>query len=66
MTWKVTYLPNTFMITALIGFLFSALFIMPRSMTWGFTMLLFFSVMFIASFISVVYGPVVREQMPRR
>ena len=59
MKWEnVAPLPSTFLLAAIVGFLISAIYIMPRSTNWGFTFLIFFAVMFISSFISVAHGPV--------
>ena len=45
------------MLTSIIGFLISAFYILPSSKTWGFTFVLFFTLMFIASLISMTYAP---------
>ena len=55
---KVTPLPGSFMITAIVGFFISVVYVFPRSANWGFTFTLFFILMFIASMISVSYAPV--------
>jgi hypothetical protein len=49
------YVPLTsgFMLTSIIGFMVSTLFVMKLSVSWGFTFSLFFVVMFIASVISM-------------
>jgi len=62
---KIAPLPETFMIAAIVGFLITAFLIAPKNTTWGFTLLIVFAVMFIASFISMTKGPVV-EEMHRR
>ncbi|MBD3354777.1 hypothetical protein GF361_02220 [Candidatus Woesearchaeota archaeon] len=54
---RVAPLPTSFMIVSIVGFLVSAYLI--TDISWKFTMLLFFAVMFIASFISMNKGPVV-------
>ena len=54
---KIVPLKHTFMVTAIAGFLISAFFITPRSLTWGLTLVIFFATMFIASFISMTYAP---------
>lgn len=51
-------LSGSFMAVSIIGFLLSAYLIMPKSNTWGFTMLIFFATMFIAAYISMVKGPI--------
>ena len=49
------YVPLTsgFMLTSIIGFMVSTLFVMKLSVTWGFTFSLFFIVMFISSVVSM-------------
>ena len=46
-----------YMLTSLVGFMISAFYIMPNSKTWGFTFVLFFTLMFVASLISMTYAP---------
>ncbi len=52
---NTNYVPLTsgFMLTSIIGFLVSVYFVMDLSATWGFTFALFFTIMFIASIISM-------------
>ncbi len=50
---KYAHLSAGFMLTSIIGFLVSALFVMPISESWGFTFALFFTIMFVASIISM-------------
>lgn len=57
--YKVAPLTASFMIASIVGFLISAFMITEPS--WKFTLQLFFAVMFIASFISMTKGPVVKE-----
>ncbi|MBI2649984.1 hypothetical protein HYX04_01580 [Candidatus Woesearchaeota archaeon] len=45
------------MLTSIVGFLVSAFYILPNSTTWGFTFVLFFTLMFVASMISMTYAP---------
>lgn len=42
-----------FMLTSILGFLVSVLFVMQYSVTWGFTFALVFVIMFIASVVSL-------------
>ena len=58
---KIVPLHGSFMITAIVGFIISALYVYSMSKTWGFTFMLFFSAMFIASIISMTYAPVMPE-----
>ncbi|HJN56882.1 MAG: hypothetical protein QF436_01970 [Candidatus Woesearchaeota archaeon] len=50
-------LTGGFMVTSMVGFLISAIYVFPRSRTWGFTFSIFFMLMFVASMISMTYGP---------
>ena len=55
--FNVAPLSGAFMITSIVGFLISAFYIMPNSNKWGFTFVLFFTLMFIAAMISMTYSP---------
>jgi len=57
-TWKPAPLSSSFMLTAMLGFIISAVWILPQSLNWGITFMLFFSLMFIASAISTTHAPV--------
>ena len=50
-------LTGGFMVTSMVGFLISAIYVFPKSNTWGFTFTIFFTLMFVASMISMTYGP---------
>ena len=54
---NIAPLSGGYMITSIVGFLISAFYILQHSLTWGFTFVLFFSLMFIASLISMTYAP---------
>ena len=54
---NIATLSGGFMITSIVGFLISAFYILPNTKTWGFTLVLFFTLMFIASIISMTYSP---------
>ena len=54
---NVAPLSAGYMLTSIVGFLISAFYVMPKSNTWGFTFVLFFTLMFIASLISMTYAP---------
>jgi len=60
---KAAPLPTSFIIVSIVGFLASAYLV--SDLSWKFTMLLFFAVMFIASFISMSKGPVVEEKVKK-
>ncbi len=55
---KVAPLSSSFMLTAMVGILISGVYVYPKDPTWGFTFLVFFVLMFIASIISMTYAPV--------
>ena len=55
---NVAPLSAGFMLTAIVGFLVSVFFVVPQlSQRWGFTLVLFFVLMFVASIISMTYAP---------
>ena len=54
---NVAPLKGGYMITSIVGFIISALYVFPRSDNWGITFVIFFSLMFVASLISMTYGP---------
>ena len=56
MAVKIAPLSSSFMIVAIVGFLLTAFLI--KDLSWKFTLLLFFAVMFIAAFISMTRAPV--------
>jgi len=55
--FNVAPLSGGFMLTSIIGFLISVMYVYPQSPTWGFTFGGFFVLMFIAAMISMTYGP---------
>ncbi|MEK6868983.1 MAG: hypothetical protein AABX74_02040 [Nanoarchaeota archaeon] len=57
MLQNVAPLKGGFMITSMVGFLISAIYVYNASPRWGFTFALFFALMFVASLISMTYGP---------
>ena len=60
---KVAPLHGSFMATSIVGFIISALYIYRQlgNKTWGFTFMLFFAAMFIASIISMTSSPSMPE-----
>ncbi len=60
---KVVPLHGSFMVTAIVGFIISTLYIYRQlgNKTWGFTFMLFFALMFIASIISMTSAPIMPE-----
>ena len=55
--YNIAPLSGGYMITSIVGFIVSAFYISPKSATWGFTLVLFFTLMFIAALISMTYAP---------
>ena len=54
---NIAPLSGGYMITSIVGFLISAFYVYPGSAKWGFTLVLFFTLMFIAAMISMTYAP---------
>ena len=54
---NIAPLSGGYMITSIVGFLISAFYILPNSKSWGFTFVLFFTLMFVSSLISMTYSP---------
>ncbi len=55
--FNVAPLSAGYMLTSLVGIMVSAFYILPNSRQWGFTLVLFFTLMLIAAFISMTYSP---------
>lgn len=55
--FNIAPLSGGYMLTSMVGFIISAFYILPKSQTWGFTFILFFTLMFVASLISMTYAP---------
>ena len=60
--WSAAPLKGSFMATAMLGFLISAYWVYPQSFNYGITFMLVFTLMFIASFISMTKAPAVNER----
>jgi len=54
---NVAPLKGGYMITSMVGFFISATYVYNNSARWGFTFAIFFVLMFVASLISMTYGP---------
>ncbi|MBS3102457.1 hypothetical protein J4458_03345 [Candidatus Woesearchaeota archaeon] len=64
---NIAHLSGGFMITSIVGFLISVFYVFPKSgdctifgitcKSLGFTLVLFFTVMFVAAMIAMTYGP---------
>lgn len=63
---KIAPLSGGFMITSIVGFLASVLFVYDASVSWGVTFMIFFAIMFIASIISMTKYPVAQESFKRK
>ncbi len=55
--FNIAPLSGGYMLTSMVGFIISGFYILPKSQTWGFTFILFFTLMFVASLISMTYAP---------
>lgn len=55
--YNVAPLTGSYMITSIVGFLISIMYVYDISNRWGFAFALFFMMMFVASLISMTYGP---------
>jgi len=60
---KFAPLSSSFMLVSMLGFMVSIVYTSSGKLdeTWGFTLGLFFSLMFIASVLSMTYGPAVEK-----
>jgi multisubunit Na+/H+ antiporter MnhB subunit len=54
---EVAPLPSSFMLTSMVGYIFSIIWVYPRWPSFGFAFMLVFMMMFIASVISMTYAP---------
>ena len=54
---NVAPLKGGYMITSMVGFIISSMYVYDVSNRWGITFAIFFSLMFVASMISMTYGP---------
>lgn len=57
--WHAAPLKGSFMATSMLGFLISAYYVYPQSFNFGFTFMIVFIAMFIASLISMTKAPVI-------
>jgi len=64
MTWKIAPLHASFMLVAIVGFFLTAFWI--KDLSWKFTLLLVFAVMFIAAFISMSKAPIIKKETRSR
>lgn len=60
-SWIPAPLPTSFMLTAILGFIVSALWVFPISYNWGLTFLIIFTLMFITSIINMSKAPVMPQ-----
>ncbi len=61
MFYRIVPLSAGFMLTSILGAIISAVYIYPESPSFGFTFFLFFTLMFIASMISLSLAPLDAE-----
>jgi len=54
---RVVPLSSGFMLTSIVGAIVSGMYVYPINPSWGFTLILFFTIMLVASFISMTYAP---------
>jgi len=54
---NVAPLSGGYMITSIVGFIISSFYVYDISNRWGLTFAIFFTLMFVASLISMTYGP---------
>lgn len=62
---KVAPLNSAFMITAILGFLISVIYVRKLSLTWAVAFAIVFFVMIIAALISMMQAPVRGQLMPK-
>ncbi len=62
---RIAPLKTSFLVTSIIGFLVSALYIPLFSKTWAFAFGLIFTIMFIASIVSMMRGSPDEQLYPR-
>lgn len=55
--YHIVPLSGGFMLTSIVGFLISVFYVYPNNNSWGFTLTLFFVIMFVASMVSMTYAP---------
>jgi len=57
--WHAAPLKGSFMVTAMLGFLISAYWVYPQSFNYGVTFMILFTIMFVASLISMTKSPII-------
>ncbi len=65
---NIVPLKSSFMVTSIVGFIISFFYVYSQlgNKTWGFTFMVFFLAMFVASMISMTYSPVIPELEKKR
>jgi ABC-type polysaccharide/polyol phosphate export permease len=61
MFYKVVPLSSGFMLTSIVGAIISAMYVYPKSASFGFAFFLFFVLMFIAALVSMTLAPIEAE-----
>jgi len=62
---KIVPLSGAFMVTAIVGFFVSMLFVWQLSPTWAVAFMLFFAIMLIAALISMTKAPVPEKEFKK-
>ncbi len=57
--WHAAPLKGSFMVTAMLGLLISIYYVFPQNANFGFTFMIIFAAMFVASLISMTKAPVI-------
>ena len=63
---KIAPLSGGFMITSIVGFIASLMFVYKISAAWGMAFMIFFVIMFVASMISMTGAPVSEKSFQER
>jgi formate hydrogenlyase subunit 3/multisubunit Na+/H+ antiporter MnhD subunit len=61
MFYRVVPLSSGFMLTSIVGAMVSAIYVYPKSSSFGFAFFLFFVLMFIAALVSMTLAPIDAE-----
>jgi multisubunit Na+/H+ antiporter MnhB subunit len=64
--FNIAPLSSGYMITSIVGFLISVFYVVPTAPSWGFTFVVFFTLMFIAAMVSMTYAPTDWQLKPFR
>ena len=56
--WHAVPLSGSFMVTSILGFIISGYWVYPQSLRYGFSFMLIFALMFVASLVSMTKAPI--------